>query len=69
MSHDKHRDDQLFNCGQSYELNYVAGRYAQRDKVLKFLQEKCAEKVIYHMTHREVYELIRKELGFELPGA
>jgi hypothetical protein len=67
MARDKSRDDKLFNCDQTYELGYVSGLYTQKNKVHDFLLEKCREKVIYHSTHKEIYQLIKEKLGLEVP--
>lgn len=68
MAESKRRDDNLFNCSESYELDYVAGRYKERDQVKAFLIKMCEGKKIYHSTHTQVYALIKKELGFDLPS-
>jgi len=67
MARDKVKDDKLFNCSQEHELNYVARLYPDPDKVYKFLRLKCNDGTIRNYTHMEVYELIRKELGYPIP--
>jgi len=67
MARDKEKDDLLFNCSQKHEVDYVAGLYNDSDGVRKLLKEKCASNIIYHSTHKKVYELINKELGYVIP--
>jgi hypothetical protein len=67
MARDKAKDDSLFNCGQDWELKYVASHYSDKDKVYNFLKKKCGSDEIYHFTHKQVYELIKKELGYSIP--
>lgn len=67
MGRDKSKDDKLFNCSQEYEYDYVSGLYSDSQIVYDFLQEKCADKTIYHSTHDEVYKLIEDELGYSIP--
>ncbi len=68
MARDISRDDEFFNCEQEHELRYVSGLYAEHQRVYDFLKQKCANNQIKYSTHRQVYELIRKELGFPLPN-
>lgn len=63
----KGKDDQFFNCSQEHEVNYVASRYKDSEKVKVFLKEGCASGKIKYMKHIELYELIEKELGFKVP--
>jgi hypothetical protein len=67
MARDKSKDDMYFNCSQDYELNYVASLYTEKQKVLDFLKRKCADGTIKYSKHMEVYELIKKELGYPIP--
>ncbi|MRR50336.1 MAG: hypothetical protein EG825_05390 [Rhodocyclaceae bacterium] len=68
MARDKAKDDLLFNCNQSYELDQVAGHYGvNKDKVLQFLQDSCKKGDIYHSTHLKVYGLIKSKLGYSIP--
>ena len=62
----KARDDKFLNCSEEHELDYVADKYEERDKVYEFLKAKCADKTIKYSSHDEVYALIEKELGFKL---
>ena len=68
MARDKAKDDLLFNCNQSYELDQVASHYGlNKDKVLQFLNNSCSRGDIYHSTHLEVYKLIQSRLGYPIP--
>jgi hypothetical protein len=68
MARDKAKDDNLFNCNQSYELDQVAGHYGvNSEKVKKFLKDSCAKGDIYHSTHMEVYRLIEAKLHYPVP--
>ncbi|MFW5700257.1 MAG: hypothetical protein ACOCWM_01085 [Cyclobacteriaceae bacterium] len=58
-------DHSMFNCNQEHELRYVSGKYAQEQEVYNFLKKKCADGTIFHFTHQQVYDLIKKELGYE----
>lgn len=68
MARDKSKDDQYFNCSQEHELNYVACLYPDKQGVLNFLKENCANKVIHYSKHSEVYKLIERKLGYPLPS-
>lgn len=69
MSRDKSKDDNLFNCAQQYEHDYVAGLYSidRRPSVRTFLSNGCQNNTIYHATHKRVYELIKEKLGYAIP--
>jgi len=67
MARDKAKDDKFVNCSEEYELNYVASLYTEKQKVLDFLKKKCADGTIKYSTHKQVYELIKKELGYPIP--
>ena len=67
MARDKTKDDLYFNCSQEHELNYVSGLYPQKNKVYEFLKKKCSEGKIKYYTHKQVYELIKSELGYSIP--
>ena len=67
MAKDKAKDDELFNCSEPHEINYVADLYEESQEVREFLKEKCDSEDIHHSTHKEVYELIQEELGYSLP--
>ena len=68
MARDKAKDDKFFRCSQEHELKYVSGLYSDVHKVLVFLDEKCENGDIKYLTHEKLYELIRDELGFEIPN-
>ncbi|MDY0180726.1 hypothetical protein [Aliarcobacter skirrowii] len=69
MARDKARDDKFFNCKQEHEDGYVAGLYgSNKDKVSAFLSKKCSDNIIKYSTHKEVYSLIKEELGYSLPN-
>ncbi len=61
------KDSELFNCSEKHELNYVSGLYDNRKEVYAFLKKKCKSGDIKNSTHKEVYELIKKELGYPIP--
>ena len=67
MARDKAKDDKHFNCSEEHEFNYVSGLYPDKDKVYSFLKKKCQSNAIKYSTHLEVYELIKKELGYSIP--
>lgn len=67
MGRDKARDDKFFNCMDEHEVNYVVGLYEDHDKIRDFLRKKCEDKSIHYSTNLEVYQLIEKELGQEIP--
>lgn len=67
MKRNKEKDNKLFNCRQDYELRYVASLYADSSTVYGFLKTKCHEGRVRNLTHTEVYKLINKELGFDIP--
>ena len=64
---DKARDDTFFNCSDQHEIEYVVRQYKDREGVRKLLKEKCADKTISYSTNLEVYQIIKKELGYEVP--
>lgn len=68
MARDKAKDDVLFNCSQSYELDQVAKHYGHnKDRVMQFLIDHCRNGLIHHSTHLEVYKLIHTRLGYPIP--
>lgn len=67
MGRNKAKDDELFNCSQKHELEYVAGLYENKETVLIFLTNQCKGHQIFFSTHDEVYKLIEEELGFPIP--
>ena len=64
MNRNKGRDDKFFNCSEEHEFKYVSGRFEESDLVYAFLKEKCKVGEIKYSSHKEVYELIKDELGF-----
>ena len=68
MAKDKAKDDEYFNCSEEHEIDYVANLYEESQEVREFLEEKCGSEDIDHSTHKEVYELIEKELGYSTPN-
>ena len=67
MARDKAKDEKFFNCSEDYEIDYVAAQYANKQKVKDFIILKCKAGVIKYMTHKQLYELIQKELGYSIP--
>lgn len=67
MGSNKARDDEFFNCSEQHEIEYVVGLYEDRDGVRKLLSERCADGAIHYSTNQEVYQLIKKELGYDIP--
>ncbi len=63
------RDNELYNCGEIHEEDYVVGLYDRidREDVRKLLIEACNDKRIYRSTHEKVYKLIKKVLGLDIP--
>ena len=68
MARDKAKDDKSFNCSQEYEKQYVAGLYADKQVIYNFLTTSCANNAIKYATHKQVYELIEKKLGYPIPN-
>jgi len=65
MARDKARDDKYFNCKQEHEDGLYG---SNKDKVSTFLSNKCDNNTIKYSTHKEVYNLIKEELGYPLPN-
>lgn len=64
MSRDKAKDDELFNCSEQHEENYVASLYPDdAKKVREIIQQACANGIFKNSTHKEVYEYIDKKLS------
>lgn len=59
------RDSKYFNCSEEHELEQVAKKYRDREKVKAFIKEKCKEKVIHYWTHEKLASYL-KEKGFQL---
>ncbi len=69
MGRDKARDDTYFNCEQEWEISYVANLYGEnKDNVRRSLEKWCREGKLKYSTHMQVYQLIKRELGLEIPG-
>lgn len=68
MARDKAKDDTYFNCSQESELNYVSGLYSNKTSVYNLLKQACANNAIKYSTHKQVYQLIKDKLGYELPN-
>jgi hypothetical protein len=67
MATDKARNDMFFNCSKESEVDYVAGNYDDSKAVKEFLKKKCGDGTIKYSRHKEVYELIKKDLGYDIP--
>ena len=68
MGRNKSKDDKYFNCQQEHEDHYVANLYDDPKAVSNLLEKKCSNNEIKNSTHKEVYELIKNELGFPVPN-
>ena len=68
MERDKARDDKFFGGSTYHEINYVVSLYDAKKEIREFLKKRYDEKVINYMSHREVYQLIEKELGYKMPN-
>lgn len=58
------RDAKFFNCSEEHEINYVAGKYKDKEKVKEFIKAKCKDKTIHYWTHDKLAALL-EENGFE----
>lgn len=68
MARDKSKDDKLFSCSQSWEIDYVASLYGtNKEKVAEFLKKRCEDGTIKNFTHMQVYQLIKKEFEYSIP--
>lgn len=68
MDRNKPRDDEFFNCSQEHEYGYVSRLYdVNSKKVHEFLERRCKDGTIKYSKHKEVYKLIKNELGFTIP--
>lgn len=68
MARDKSKDDKLFSCSQSWELDYVASLYGtNKEKVAAFLKKCCEDNTIKNFTHMDVYKLIKEKFGYSIP--
>ncbi len=69
MARDKAKDDKFFNCSEEYENDYVANLYGlNKVKVTAFLIKYCKNHINKYLTHKEIYTLIKRELGYEIPN-
>lgn len=66
---DRSKDQRLFECTEFAQLNAIVELYSTRRKsiVRKFLMNAIADNTIYQSTHMEIYELVKKHLGFTVP--
>jgi len=68
MARDKAKDDKHFNCTQTHEADYVASLYPHaKEEVKTFLASACKDDSLHNSTHKEVYELIKRKLGYLQP--
>ena len=68
LARDKAKDDKHFNCTQAHEADYVAGLYPHaKEEVKTLLASACKDKTLHNSTHRDVYELIKRKLGYSQP--
>lgn len=58
------RDSKYFNCSEAHELEQVAKKYRDREKVKAFIKEKCKDKTIHYWTHEKVAAYLA-ENGFQ----
>lgn len=65
MGRDKAKDDDLFNCSQQHEEDYVVGLYSddEQEKVREIIRQACEDNVFNNSTHEFVYDHINKELA------
>ncbi|MGE0567077.1 MAG: hypothetical protein AB7O73_03950 [Bacteroidia bacterium] len=68
MGRDKARDDKFVNCSQESELVYISSLYERSFDVLIFLRRECNYGNLKYSTHREVYDLISRKLGYPMPN-
>ena len=59
--------EEHFNPQQESEFLYVSNRYSNSVEVYKFLKIECKNGGINYATHKEVYEMIYKVLGYPVP--
>lgn len=64
MARNKAKDDELFNCSEQHEEDYVVSLYpGDAKKVREIIQKACTDGVFKNSTHEEVYEYIDKKLS------
>ncbi len=68
MARDKAKDDKHFNCSQEHEFEYVSALYNDKSVVYAFLKKNCGNGRIKYSTHYELYEMIKSELGYQIPN-
>lgn len=59
------KDGKFFNCSEEHELNYVSGKYEDKEKVKEFIKAKCKDKTIHYWTQQKLAEFLA-ENGFKL---
>lgn len=57
------RDRKYFNCSEEHELNQVAKKYSDRERVKAFIREKCNDKTIHYWAHEKLASYLA-ENGF-----
>ena len=65
MGRDKVKDNK--NCSLEHNLEYVATLYKDKLTILSFLQKKYMEGTLRYYTHIDVYRLVEKEFGYQVP--
>ena len=64
MSKDDKRDNDLFNCSQKHEIDYVKNQYSEPEKVKDWIKKECEQGgSINNTSHKELYEML-EEAGF-----
>ncbi|MEX0595518.1 MAG: hypothetical protein WD512_03380, partial [Candidatus Paceibacterota bacterium] len=59
--------DKFFNCTDQHEIDYVVGLYEDRVGVRELLTKRCADGTIHYSTNLKVYQVIKDELGYDIP--
>lgn len=67
MARSKVKDNNVFKCNQTHEINYFSHLYGKSEKVERFLRRQCALKTIENKTHFELFKIIEEELGIPIP--
>lgn len=67
MSIDKSKDDELFNCHQKHEIDYVVSRYNKiySYAIIELIDRCCNDGTFNNSKHSYVYKKIEDELGIE----
>ena len=58
------KDSKYFNCSEEHELDQVAAKYRDQEKVKTFIKEKCGDKTIHYWTHEKLASYLA-ENGFQ----